>query len=32
MFLQRMEMFPKALDSLEVRSMLREISSGPEVA
>src|SRR6266550_8415486 len=31
MFLQRMEMFPKALDSLEVRSMLREISSGPEV-
>ena len=31
-FLQRMEMFPKALDSLEVRSMLREISSGPEVA
>ena len=30
MFLQRMEMFPKALDSLEVRSMLREISSGPE--
>ncbi len=32
MFLQRMEMFPKALDSLEVRSMLREISSEPEVA
>jgi len=32
MFLQRMEMFSKALDSLEVRSMLREISSGPEVA
>ena len=32
MFLQRMEMFPKALDSLGVRSMLREISSGPEVA
>jgi len=32
MFLQRMEMFPKALNSLEVRSMLREISSGPEVA
>jgi hypothetical protein len=32
MFLQRMEMFSKALDSLEVRSMLREISSWPEVA
>jgi hypothetical protein len=32
MFLHRMEMFSKALDSLEVRSMLREISSGLEVA
>lgn len=31
MFLQRMEMFPKTFDSLEVRSMLREISSGPEL-
>ncbi len=31
MFFQRMGMFPKALDSLEVRSVLRVISSGPEV-
>jgi glycosyltransferase involved in cell wall biosynthesis len=32
MFLQRMEMFPKALDSVAVKSVVREISSGPEVA